>query len=116
SLASTPGGRAVARLVTTEGAEPEVEQVLRTIKEESRKHRARVIVRAKERGELPAAADPYLMVDSVWAVVMGRLMRFNERLDRTTCKRLIDLVVTGAEHGGGAIAPSRRSRRPPKTR
>ncbi|MET0594200.1 MAG: TetR/AcrR family transcriptional regulator [Polyangiaceae bacterium] len=98
---STPEGRAIARMVTMEGADPEIDAICRKLKERSRKHRASLVVRAQKRGLLPKDADPALIVDSVFSLVMSRLLRFGEKVDRPTCERLIDLVVTGAEHGGG---------------
>jgi hypothetical protein len=100
-LIARPEGRAVARLMTTERVDPEVEDLCRVLKDESRARRAQLITRAGERGELPKDVDPYLVVDCIFAPVMSRILRFNERVDRETCERLIDLVVTGAEHGGG---------------
>ena len=108
ALMSTPEGMAVARLITTESVDPEVEELCRNLREQARSHRASLIVRAQERGELPAEADAMLITDSVFAVAMSRLIRYGERLDRATCERLIDLVVTGAEQGGGQHARVRR--------
>jgi AcrR family transcriptional regulator len=107
---ATPEGRAVARMVTMEGGDPEVDALCRQLKDESRKRRAQLVVRAQERGELPAGADPVLIMDCVFGLVISRLIRFNEKVDRATCERLIDLVVTGAEHGGGQHRPPRARR------
>ncbi len=104
---STPEGRAIARLVTMEGADPRIETLCLGLREESRRHRAEVVVRAQRRGELPREVDAILMVDCVFGLVMARLIRFGEKVDRATCERLIDLVVTGAEHGGGKRARAR---------
>jgi AcrR family transcriptional regulator len=109
-LIATPEGRALARLVTTEGGNPEVEQLCRRLKDESRAYRAQLVIRAQERGELPRESDPFLVMDGVFALVMSRLVRFNEQLSRDTCERLIDLIVTGAEHGGGQLRPRRTKR------
>jgi AcrR family transcriptional regulator len=109
-LAATPQGRAIHRLINIERTDPEVEDLLRHMKEESRVHRGQVITRAMERGDLPENTDPILIIDTIFALVMGRLMRFNEHVDRKTCERLIDLVITGAEYGGGALPTKKRSR------
>ena len=107
-LIGTPEGMAVARMSTTESADPEVDELCRNVRDMARRRRASVVVRAQERGELPAEADPMLITDSVFVMPMSRLLRYGERLDRGTCERLIDLVVTGAEHGGGQRAPRAR--------
>lgn len=108
-LIGTPEGRAVSRMVTADTADPEVQALCHDLREETRKHRARVVIRAQERGEIPASVDPNMVTDTVFVFAMSRLVRFNERLDRATCERLIDLVVTGAEHGGGQRPPRHRS-------
>ncbi len=101
SRVGTPEGLAIARMVTTERGVPEVDALVRQLKDKSRNHRAKIVLRAQERGQLPADADPHLILDCVFGVVFARLIRFGEKTDRPTCERLIDLVVTGAEHGGG---------------
>ena len=101
AMIATPEGRAIANMITSERADPEVEQLCRELRDEGRKHRMRVVVRAQERGEIPKEADAILIMESVFGLVMSRLVRFGEKTDRATCERLIDLVVTGAEHGGG---------------
>lgn len=113
----TPQGRAIARLITTERAvDREIETVALRLKDEARERRAHLIERAKERGELPEDADPVLVMDTIFTFVMSRLVRFGERTDRTTCKRLIDLVITGAEHGGGGLAKTSAPKRPKRAR
>jgi AcrR family transcriptional regulator len=107
----TPEGRAVARLLTMDGADPEVDDLCRQLKEQSRKLRSEVVFRAQARGEIPEEADAALMLDCVYGLVMSRLIRFGEKVDRPTCERLIDLVVTGAEHGGGQRPRATRARR-----
>jgi AcrR family transcriptional regulator len=101
AMVSTPEGSAIARMVTMERADPEVDELCRNLRDGGRKHRTRIVVRAQERGEIPAETDALLVMESVFSVVMSRLVRFGEKTDRATCERLIDLVVTGAEHGGG---------------
>lgn len=108
---STPVGAAIARVVMTEGADKEnveLEALCRQLRDEVRLKRRRVIEQAVERGLLPPDADAHLIVDAVYAGIMGRLLRFGERTDRATCERIIDLVVTGAEHGGGSQPPKKR--------
>ncbi len=105
-ILATPAGRALARLVTTEGGDPEVDRLCRALKEEIRAHRRQIIVRAQSRGDLPREVDADLVMDCIFTVVMSRIVRFGETIDRPTRERLIDLVVTGAEHGGGTKPPS----------
>lgn len=111
TLIATPEGRALAKMVMTERADPEVDRLSRNMRDASRRHRAKVVIRAQERGDIPVDVDPVLVVDTIFGLIMSRLVRFDEKVDRTTCEEVVDLVVTGAEHGGGRAAPS-RARRP----
>lgn len=104
----TPEGKAIAKLITTmEGADPEVERLCRRLKSEARSQRAKVIERAIENGDLPKTADAMLIMDTIFTLVMSRLVRFNERTTRAQCEQLIDLVITGAENGGGRSKSSK---------
>lgn len=108
---STPEGRAIARVVTTEGADKdnvELEALCRELRDEIRVKRRQVVTQAQTGGRLPPDVDPDLLLDAIYGGIMGRLLRFGERTDRPTCERIIDLVVTGAEHGGGALLPKKR--------
>lgn len=112
SLIATPEGRALAKMLMTERADPEVDRMCRSMRDASRRHRAKVVVRAQERGDIPADVDAILVVDSIFGVVLNRLIRFDEPVDRATCEAIVDLVVTGAEHGGGRSTRASRARRP----
>ncbi len=103
-LIDTPEGRAVTRMTTTDTTDPEIHALVRSLREEKRKNRARIVARAQERGELPNDVDPLLITEPVFSYAFTRLLRLGERLDRGTCERLIDLVITGAEHGAGKRA------------
>lgn len=104
-LLATGAGRAIARVMTTESAEEEFTKLARQLRDDSRAYRARLIERAVERGQLPADTDPILVMDSIYAPIMSRLVKFGEKVDRATRERIVDLVITGAEHGGGRRPP-----------
>lgn len=103
-LVSTPQGRAVARVMTTEAVDGEFERLARQMRDDSRRYRARVINAAIARGELPEDTDANLIMDSIFAPIMSRIIKFGEKVDRATRERIVDLVITGAEHGGGRLA------------
>lgn len=116
----TPAGMAIARLMTMDTEDVEVASLCRSLKDDARARRAVVVARGQERGEIPPEVDAQLVSDAVFAVVMTRILRLREPVDQMTCERIVDLVVTGAEHGGGragrpvprpAAAPAPRSRR-----
>jgi AcrR family transcriptional regulator len=105
---STPEGLALARVVTIEAADDaELETLCRTLRDDFRVQRRNVIEQAKVRGDIHRDVDADLLLDAIYGPVMGRLLRFGERADRATCETLIDLVVTGAEHGGG-VRPTKK--------
>lgn len=106
-LLSEGQGRAVARVMTTEHGDPEFERLARQMRDESRSYRARIIENAITRGELPNYTDSNMVMDSIFAPIMTRIIKFNEKVDRTTRERIIDLVITGAEHGGGRLMKKR---------
>jgi AcrR family transcriptional regulator len=101
AIVATSDGRAIVRLLNTEGADPEVERIMRAIKEELVARRIEIVVRAQGRGELPGDADARLVVDAVVAPVMTRVIRDGEAVDDETILRLVDMVLTGVAHGGG---------------
>jgi AcrR family transcriptional regulator len=95
---SSPEGRAIARIVTIELGDPEVDRLARALRDEMLSRRVRVVERATARGELPADVDARLVIDAVFAPVMSRVVRFGEQVDERTLTRLVDMVLTGANH------------------
>lgn len=105
----TPQARAIARLVGNEAAaDPDVDRFARKLRDDKRAQHARVIVRAQERGEIPADVDPALVIEVAFAPLVARAIRFGEKTPLEKIERIVDLVVTGAEHGGGKKRRSRR--------
>lgn len=96
----TPEGRAIARLVTMERADPDVDRIARGLRDDLLAARRRVVERAQERGELAREIDPRLVIDAIFAPVMSSVVRFNETLDDAMIEKLVDLVVSGAERVG----------------
>ena len=98
----TPEGRAIARLVTNEGGDPEVDRLAKSLREQSRRRRSAVVERARDRGELPQDVDPILLVDMVFAPLISGALRWNEWPSSERIAKVVDLAVTGAENGGGS--------------
>lgn len=101
ALCKTEQGRAISRVITTEFGDAEFEKIARNMRDESRAYRARIVESAIARGELPADTDPIIVLDAIFAPIMSRIVKFGEHVDRKTRERFVDLVITGAEHGGG---------------
>lgn len=100
----TPEGRAITRLVTTERGDPEIDKLARTMRERSYENRKQLVDRAKERGDIPADVDARIMLEAMMAPVFSRVIRFDEHVPDEDIVAFVDLVVTGAEHGGGRRA------------
>lgn len=94
-------GRALARVVTTESGDEDFLRLAKRLREDARAHRNRIIERAVARGELPRDTDGVLVMDAIFAPIMSRIVKFGEKVDGPTRERIVDLVITGAEHGGG---------------
>lgn len=108
---NTPAGRAIARLVTNEGGDPDVDRLARNLREEARRRRAEVVRRAVDRGDLPPDTDVSLVVDMVFSPLVASAIRWNEFPSNERIARVIDLAVTGAENGGGRVRFDRAGRR-----
>lgn len=106
----TPEGRAITRLVTTERGDPEIDELARSMKERSFERRKQLVDRAKARGEIPADVDARLLLDAIMAPVFSRVIRFDEHVPDADIIGYVDLVVTGAEHGGGRRSPPSSTR------
>lgn len=111
AFVAKPEGKAIARLITTERGDPHIDRLGRALKEESYQRRGLLVERAKARGELPADADARLLLEAVLSPLVSRVVRFDEHVDDETIAALVDLVVTGAEHGGGRRRPLRSKKR-----
>lgn len=109
---ATPRARALARLMTNEGGDPDVDRLTRKIRDDKRAQHARVIERAKDRGEVPADVDAGLVVEVVFASLVARAIRYGEKPTPEQIERVVDLVLAGAENGGGITG--RRTRRRPR--
>lgn len=98
---SKPDGIAIIRLITIEKHDPDIERLADTLREESRKSRVQLIERAKDRGLVPREVDSLLMVDAIFTTIHTRAIKWRETIEPETIERLVDLVVSGAEQGGG---------------
>jgi AcrR family transcriptional regulator len=107
-----PKARALARLVANEGGDPEVDRLARKVRDEKRASHARVLERAKQRGELPAEVDSGLVVEVLFAPLVARTLRYGQKPTAEEIARIVDLVLAGAENGGGITGrPTRRPAR-----
>jgi AcrR family transcriptional regulator len=108
AFARTAEGRAIMRLVAAEG-DPEVDRLARRLRDAIMTERAKLIVRAQERGELPHGIDVRLLLDALVSPALHRVLRFREVVDPATLEAFVDLVLTGAKHFPARPAPPTRS-------
>lgn len=95
-----PEKRGIARMIYLEIEHPEVQELVRSLREERLVPWQTVITRSIARGELPAGTDARLIVDVVLGTVMSGVIRFQAHRDPEHLAPIVDLVVAGARHGG----------------
>jgi AcrR family transcriptional regulator len=97
---STYNYRDLAALFRSEKPDPERESVLRALREEYYAKQSELIERAIRRGELPPDTDARFMCETLYVGLTARVMRDMQPLSRDIIERMVELVVTGAEHHG----------------
>jgi hypothetical protein len=103
-----PEKRCIARMIYAEIEHPEVQELVRSIREDHLAPWHAVVVRSIERGELPAGSDTRLIVDVLLGTVTSGALRFQKALDRGYLRSIVDLVVAGAKAGGAIHAGKTR--------
>jgi len=106
AFVQTPEGRAVAKLVDGARLDPEVARLTRSLRGAVARRRATVLEHAQQRGEVPLDVDGALLFDAIFTPIVMRIVRYGETVDDATMVSMIDLVLKGAENGGGRSAPS----------
>jgi|GEM_PF-472165 len=122
-FAWSPRGQGLMRMMMTDVAHAEISEFARRIREEKSQEPRNIILRAVARGELPRNTDPTLVLDVAFAAVQHYLCFMHTAVDDALLARIVDLVLSGAQHGGAALveetapAPAASStRRPAKRR
>lgn len=96
----SPEKRCIARMISAEMDQPEVQELVHALREEHLVPWQEVISRSIARGELPARSDARLIVDVVLGTVMGGVLRFQANRDPGYLEAVVDFVVAGAKCGG----------------
>ena len=96
TLGSTRVGRGVVRALIAERGDPEVERVVRVVKERHRAPARTVLEQARRRGELPKRIDIELLLDVLTGTIHGRLRDCPRPLDEQWVRRVVRLVLAGA--------------------
>jgi AcrR family transcriptional regulator len=105
SLASSPIGRAAARLVTTDLDDAEVRKLIRAQRVKQEAPWLEVIERAIARGELRPGTNARLITEVLRATIFSRLFRRRQPVDRAFLQGLVGLLL-----GQAVPRPIRRRR------
>ena len=95
-----PEKRCIARMIYAEIEHPEVQELVRALREDHLAPWRTVVARSIERGELPAGSDTRLIVDVLLGTVTSGVIRFEKTPDPGYLTAVVDLVVAGARSGG----------------
>lgn len=113
AVASTPEGHGLYRMVQAELHVPEVDALVRTLRDERLVPWREVLARGVARGELPPGTDLDLLGEMIRAPVTNRLFRLRAPVDDGFLEAIVDVVVLGAK-GGGALRRAQLPAAPPR--
>ncbi len=117
-IGARPYGRVIAALITEAQTDPAFAEQYREQFVEPRRAQARpILLRAIERGDLPAATDVELALDLLYGPLYHRLLHGHAPLDERFLRDLVDTVVAGlaatdARPAAGRSTKAGGSRRP----
>jgi AcrR family transcriptional regulator len=93
---ATPVGMGIARMISAELDDPEVEAIARELRAERRAPIIAAVERGKARGEIAPEVDAALVVEVLAGAVFTRVCKLREPVDQTYLEALVDLVLKGA--------------------
>lgn len=96
----TPRHRAIMHAVLLETGDPDMQALMRRLREERPAIPFVIFERARARGELPAGYDAKLIAAALLGPLHIRAHWKHEPIDDVFVRGLIDLVVSGAAAGG----------------
>lgn len=95
-----PMGQAILAALYSDAARlPEVTEVRRHLFADRFRRAEPVVTRAVQRGHLPAATDPTLLIKSLIAPIYLRLLVTSEPIDDTTAEHAAELTLAAARAG-----------------
>jgi AcrR family transcriptional regulator len=100
SWMETPEGWGVSRALYSETDQAEVQLLGREARLKVREQWDYTVRRAIARGELPRETDASLVVEVTMAAVLDAFVHVTHVVDDRFLEAVVDLVVTGARHGG----------------
>jgi AcrR family transcriptional regulator len=89
--------RGVVQVLLAERAQPEVAQLVRNVRAGHSAVRKRVFERAIARGELPAAADPDILVEFMTSPLASRIVTLGLEVDDAFIEQLAAVLCRGGK-------------------
>ena len=96
---ATPLGRGLLRMSQMERGQPEVDAVIRDLRQQHLRTRAVIVERAIARGEVPPDTDALLVSEMVAAPISSRLLHHGVEVDGRFIERVVEAVIAGARAG-----------------
>ncbi len=114
-FAASSHGRSLIRMMFIEGADSELHDIMRTVRESHANEPHDVVMRAIERGELSSVSDARLLLESLVGAIHHRIFILGHTLTDKELAALVDLLLYGALHrrsapSGGTVAQQRSVR------
>jgi len=97
AYATSPSGRAAARIMLGAHHDPEVDAVAAEVRAEIRAAHAKIFERAIEAGQLPRGTSVELAQQVVFMPILMRALVFHEPVDESVMRGVISLVLEGAK-------------------
>jgi AcrR family transcriptional regulator len=107
AFAATDEKRMLHRIIITEMDDPDVVKIVQGLRTRYQQPWLESVKSAIERGELPPESDANIISDTIRSYVMSRV-RMLEPVTDGYLRSVVDLVVTGAEHGGAVPRAGRQ--------
>jgi AcrR family transcriptional regulator len=95
-----PELRGLLRMIQTERGNPEVDALVRNLRETQAELRRARLRAAVAQGELPKTVDVELVQQLLASAVFGPLVRLGEHVEADYVRRVVELVLAGARAGG----------------
>jgi AcrR family transcriptional regulator len=95
TLTATAVGMSIARMLSAELGNPEVEAIARELRAEHRAPFLVAVERGVARGELVPSTDPALVAEVLAATVVTRSYKLREPVNDAYLEKLVDLVLNG---------------------
>ncbi|MDI1428716.1 cytochrome P450 [Polyangium sorediatum] len=108
----TPTGRGIVRMLQTERADPDVEALSRSLRDQRWQRNRALVERGITRGELPADVNPELLLDLILGGIYARLIHRGEDIREDYAAAAIDTVLAGACAGSARLQNEPQQKEP----